>query len=155
MSEVTNTTVQTLSADAAAWFELRSRDNGETYYTLKDGRPDWLGEAVRIAHGEMWPDDYVYSMVYHACQWFADNGVDGGDLSEFANGEPSVYTADLYQWAQSHGIRQAMVNEQISGDNELGIRADSFDDAAMRAWYGEAEAIAYCVFGALEAEARS
>ena len=42
-------------------FESKTRDNGERYIILKDGASEKLQNAVYEAHGELMPNDWIFS----------------------------------------------------------------------------------------------
>ena len=52
---------ETAAAFAGA-FVRKERDNGEAFYCLADGSPEWMSDAIRAAHdgGEMLPNDWSY-----------------------------------------------------------------------------------------------
>jgi hypothetical protein len=82
------------------WFVTGKRDNGDSFVSLKDGRPDWLQEAVHEAHGGNLPDDWIYAECEAACE-----AIDNGDLKdedalhEHADGRVDVYTKARFEWA--------------------------------------------------------
>jgi hypothetical protein len=82
------------------WFETRKRDSGEAFASLKDGRPEWLYEAVYEAHGGTLPDDWVFAECRAACDAIDDGYlVDEDSVHEHADGRVDVYTRRLYQWS--------------------------------------------------------
>lgn len=109
-----------LAGEAYDWFETATRvGSDETFDRLKDGRPEWLQELVREAHGEFLPDDWRYSAIRSALAWIHDN--DGNDESgEFADSEVDVYNAARVKWLGSHINRGSYCDEAASefGYNE-------------------------------------
>jgi len=82
------------------WFQTGKRDNGESYVTLKDGRPDWLYEAVYDAHNDMLPDDWVYAECEAACEAIDEGNLKtDDDVHEYADGRVDIYTRDRFKWA--------------------------------------------------------
>jgi hypothetical protein len=90
------------------YFVPKQRVGGETFYTLADDRPQWLNDAVRDAHDNDFPCDWVYEVCYHACYAIDDGSltVDSGS-HEFADNEVDVYTRDLYRWAADMCLRSS------------------------------------------------
>lgn len=103
----------TLAASLYDWFEVRSRApagplalraDGESFVTLKEGRPEWLYEAVREAHDGSFPCDWVYEECRAACGAIDDTELGSGreeadELHEYADARVDIYTKDLYAWA--------------------------------------------------------
>jgi hypothetical protein len=73
-----------------AAFETRKRDNGDEFLCLADGSPDWMSEAVRLAHGDMLPEDIRYRMVKDML----------GAIVDVLETEPEAAEADLYATAE-------------------------------------------------------
>ena len=67
-------TLQELAQSAYDRFELRERDNGDSFVTLADNAPEWLTDLVRDAHGDMMPDDWRWSAIRSAVDFIADIG---------------------------------------------------------------------------------
>lgn len=86
----------------ASYFVQKTRSNGETFYTLTDDAPEELLAAVREAHNDALPNDWVYSIL-------ADFAHDVGKCAaadepsdyvyEWADGCVDIYTKPLMQWA--------------------------------------------------------
>ena len=107
-------TIQELARQMVEAFELRHRDNGESFWVLKDGRPQWMQDAAHAAHGDMFPDDWRYEFIRHAAGIIADS--DGGDegLDEAVYEiEADVYNHDLLTWLASDPSRIAYVDEAM------------------------------------------
>jgi hypothetical protein len=104
-----------LAEEAAGMFTTRTRQSsGESYVSLKDERPDWVHDAVRAAHGDTLPDDYIYSWAQDA--FAAIGNAEGSNLddvaSEFAE-SVDVYTGDLMRWIGSHAGRAIYADETL------------------------------------------
>lgn len=85
----------------ADWFEpIEGRDGA---WTLREGRPDWMQEAVREAHANDAPGDWIYAECRAAFQSIDDGSLtDDDSLHQYADGRVDVYTKELYQWATDH-----------------------------------------------------
>lgn len=106
-------------------FDRRTRDNGDTFLTLKDGAPDWMRDALYNAHGGMLPDDHFYRM--------ADEAAD-------AIAETLEYDADANLDDWRHECVDAMVSVYHS-------------DRIAAGWYREAESIFEAIRAAIEENA--
>lgn len=114
----TMTTTQDRARELRESFEARIAHDGSTFWTLKDGSPAWMTDAVRAAHGGMLPDDQRYAFVVDAAEAIAEmaEGDDTSDRAhEFAD-DVDVYTSDLLAWVASHLDRVGYCDEaQDSG----------------------------------------
>jgi hypothetical protein len=87
---------QTLS-DA---FETRYRENGEPFACLKDDAPEWCRDAVREAHDDALPNDWIYAACRDMAEALAES--DSGDMEavyDAAAGMTDPYTHQLLKWA--------------------------------------------------------
>jgi hypothetical protein len=112
--------VSEVAQAAASWFETRKRESGGEYVTLREGRPEWVLETVRLAHGDigsrMLPDDYRYEWVRDAFETIAHETSGnawgpadlGDDLAfEWADADSAMpYTSDRFAWLASNLERQ-------------------------------------------------
>lgn len=119
-----------------AAFVSKQRDNGETYFYLRDGSPEWMRDAIFEAHqavGEGMQDE-----VYEACRDAAEHLADCDDWDdgahEFADGAVSVYDAERVAWLSGHSTaRGAMVDEACK---EFGIASTAtLSDRIAAGWY--------------------
>jgi hypothetical protein len=141
-------TVQELAREAGQWLEGRTRADGSQYRTLKDGRPEWVQELVREAHGDFLPDDWRYNAIEDALQWIADEGEDE-DPGAFADANTDVYTDELGAWLNSSIRRGGFVDEAIE---EYGWPDDrGIAGALAMGQYVELCEVYYLVRTALEA----
>jgi hypothetical protein len=86
--------------DFSKHFVSDKRDNGETFTTLKDDRPEWLQDAVREAHQTDLPNDWIYGECKAAVEAFDEGSLtDEDSIHEYADGRVDIYTKDVYQWA--------------------------------------------------------
>jgi hypothetical protein len=101
-----------------SFFVTGKRDNGESFTTLRDDRPEWLQDAVREAHAGDFPNDWIYSECRAACE-----AIDAGDLSdddnlhEHADSRVDVYTRHLYQWAADFCLSDTWANAESEVDD--------------------------------------
>ena len=139
-------TIQDAAAALYAALETGARADGATYFFLKSSSPDWTINAARAAHGDMFPDDYKYSVIHDAAEWLSDENNDPDDTDEFSN-DVDVYSSDLLKWLSSHRSRVAMVEEAIG---ELGWPG-SIDQACMMGQVAERRDIIESLVNSLEA----
>jgi hypothetical protein len=106
-------------------FEQRKRDNGDEFYSLKDGSPEWMLEAVRAAHGDMLPNDWSYRFAAHMASDIADAADNGEDFAEAIDTASDnlipAYNGERLAWLASHLERAGLVDEAVS---EFGWPAD-------------------------------
>ena len=114
-------------------FTRSKRDNGETFYTLKDGSPEWMTGTIYSAHNAIdsrLPDDWIYEAVaslasnYNTC----DDPDEARDReSEVCDGLVDVYTNALTAWLASHLGNVGLCDEAaeefgLEGHNDLDHR---------------------------------
>lgn len=78
---------------------------------LKDNAPNWLREAVREAHDNLLPDDYIYEWCFDAC--FVYDDYEGNTQRALDNIEPQTYNYELLEWLSSHTDRVYLVDEAL------------------------------------------
>lgn len=145
-------TLYEIAYEAAHWFERKERDDGTPYVTLKDGRPEWLYEAVRAAHGDMLPDDWRYGTISEALMFIGDTEPDDiEDGHEFADQRASVYTSELCEWVASHSARLGYC-EQAREDGLVAVDA-SISQRLMVGQYVEALEVWASLVESLQARA--
>lgn len=105
---------------ARSHLETRTRPDGSTFVTTRDGSPEWMGELVREAHGSMLPDDVRYTMIRDALDWLEEDN----DPDEY-DPEPDIYARDLCAWLASHVDRYAYCDEAME---EHGAQSSSILD---------------------------
>lgn len=98
----------------ATYWERHARV-GAAFYCLTDTAPEWIKDAVREAHGDESPDDWVHEQCYDVCIAI-DNGAIGGpdDAAEWADSNGDVYTAALLRWAAGDLNRLSYCDEAAS-----------------------------------------
>ena len=140
-------TIQELAQEWLDWFEVGKRDDGKTFFYLKDGAPEELHKMVRRVHGDMLPDDYKYEYIVGALEAIADyDGDEYGyivgaleaiadydgdedDIEELADElEADCYDSDLLDWLNSHSIRTWYVDKAVE---EMGHGEGVMNDIAM------------------------
>lgn len=110
-------TLQELAREAYDAFESAERPNGDTFYRVQHGAPQWVSDLTREAHdgGEILPDDWRYECVMDACSYLADAEGEPDDWAhEFADGKIDVYTAARFDWLASSLRRQGYCDEAVS-----------------------------------------
>lgn len=151
---------QTARALADA-FERKTRDNGESFYCLKDGRPEWMQNALFAAHGYgyMLPNDWCYHLARRMAEHIAESlEYDAArDLQEIViEGAASLVpccNGERLAWLASHLARSAYVDEVVS---ECGWPKDGGIFEVIG--YGiesELRAIGYALADAIEAQAEA
>ena len=94
-----------MKTNLSSYFETKKRDSGETFVTLKEGRPEALFDAVYAAHDGMLPNDWVYAACRSACETIdcslesSECDLSEIDSHEWADGEVDAYTSARFQWA--------------------------------------------------------
>lgn len=122
-------TPQLIAAAQEAYdsFEQRTRDNGNTFYTLKDDaraeigqERGWIQEMCFTAHGDMLPDDWRYEFIHSALAAIADASEDA-DSYEVRDEmtEPDIYTSELTGWLASRNDRCSYCDEAVSEFGQL------------------------------------
>lgn len=113
------TPIQKLAEKYLEWFENKTRDNGESFISLKDDKPAELYELVHSAHNGMMPDDYKYQYVYDSLELLLN--YDNPDEIQVST---DVYNGDLIKWIGSNYTRAGYVEEAVF---EMGLNAKEFD----------------------------
>lgn len=106
-------TVQERAEQATEYFKTVFRaEDGSDYVRLRDGRPDWVYEMARAAHGDILPDDWRYRLIESVLHEIADGDAEGsGEIGGQVAESWGIYTADLLSWVGSHLSRIAYVDE--------------------------------------------
>lgn len=143
----TETTIQTLAAEALSYFEYTGSNPGngirENIYVKKDDTPEWVSDLVYEAHGSLFPDDYVYQYVVESLEALAEND-DEDEARETI--EADIYTGKLLEWLASHLSRQGYVDEAVE---EFGYPG-SIVRAIQLGQYAEREEVFESVLSNLE-----
>ena len=110
-------TVQELAKLARCAFSLETRPDGSEYWTANRCAPDWIGELVRTAHGDMLADDYRYKFIVHALDELEE--VEDVDEAGFY-WEYEPYLARLADWLGSHNHRFSYCDDWAQEYGSLG-----------------------------------
>ena len=80
--------------------ERVKRTDDSEYVRLKDGSPEWMTDVIREAHGDMFPDDWKYTLIERAAAIIAENESED-DWSSGVDQAVDVYTGQLTHWLTS------------------------------------------------------
>lgn len=110
MTANTQTALQSRAEALYHALERRTRDNGNDFYTLKDGSPEWMRDVIHAAHGpDLMPDDWRYSFINDcAGSLFYEDDPDEIEL------EADVYTGRLTDWLASNINRVYYLEEAMT-----------------------------------------
>lgn len=131
--------VKRLAAEASKWFETVIRNGGDKIVCNKAGHPAWVKDMVKEAHGDMFPDDFIYSAVDSALDHIGDIE----DLEE-PEIESDYYNADLLAWFGSHIERVGRFEEAVQKMGGF-PKDNGFFTVCMSAQQREKEEIYYAV----------
>ena len=102
MQTQTQTQAQTLADTLAVSFETRERESGGTFHALKDNAPQWIADAVRAAHGDRLPCDWIYKQCDNVAsdirQAIIHEDIEPSELADSIEIEADIYTANLTAW---------------------------------------------------------
>ena len=127
----TTKTIPALAREYADKFRVNTRADGSEYYSHPDGADSPLGNLCRKAHGDMFPDDHRYEMIFKALDAIGDAGEDAEETAiwERVDQEDApVYTNQLTGWLASHLHRVGYVDTgrqdycQQGADTETQLR---------------------------------
>ncbi len=113
-------TLQDLAREAFEQFERRTIEgrDPESFYALRDGRPEWVFDLVYAAHddGDYLPDDWRYDAIHSALAHIIDDADEDADMDddeahEFADGNVDTYNGARFAWLASHLNRQFYCDE--------------------------------------------
>lgn len=114
--------IRKLSAEAYGYLERVSLCDGSTCVCRKDGSPEWLKDLCREAHGDSFPDDWIYEQIANCLESISDNDCED-DALEAAESAIDVYSSDLLDWARGRGWYV---------DDAIRDGARTLDDAIMQ-----------------------
>jgi hypothetical protein len=113
----------------AKHFEKKTRDSGESFFTLADDAPEWLCDAVRDAHQGTLPNDWIYSECRAAVEAFDEGTLDDEDaIHEHADNQVDVYTRELYRWAAD----MCLTDTWAEAEEEAKDLGDRLEDTEKR-----------------------
>jgi hypothetical protein len=134
----------------ASNFETRTRASGQSYYTLKEGAPEWLHAAIRDAHQGDLPNDWIWATCLAACEAIDEKLLsEEDDAHEFADGQVEIYTKALYQWAADM-VGTSTYSEAEAQEREMGARSDTIEERFRAIQYFAIETIAQIILAACE-----
>lgn len=126
----TAATVQGLASEMLSSFEVKTRDTGKRYISLKDGRPDWMQDICRDAHnsstvGMMLPDDHRYEMISE-CLTAISEAESVIELDDAAyNLSAPDYTHELLEWLASSNHRHCFCDAYREEFGDSGAEYDT------------------------------
>lgn len=118
-------------------FETITRDDGSQFQKLVDGAPQWMTEAVEMAHEGRMPNDYDYGACAEVAMSLYEAIKDDENLGdtkfERCEGHVPYATSELLTWAATNGDHVAYVNDAADGQpfDNLGDHVGR----GMEAWY--------------------
>lgn len=88
------------------FFKVGTRDDKSEYTFLRDDKPEELYKSIRLAHGDRFPDDFVYDTYMSILENIDNYEVDTIDQlddirSELVDSMVDTYTHDLLKWLAS------------------------------------------------------
>ena len=111
-------------------FTTKKRDNGEDFYLLKDGSPQWMTDVVHAVHGDTLPDDTIYKMIYDALSTLTELDEEAEEdkmRDAIYSMEPDVYTSNLTAWINKRNNHVYYLTEALE---EFDIK-DGFQALSM------------------------
>ena len=112
---------------AVARFEVKKRTDETEFVVLKDTEGE-LYEAVRNAHGDRFPDDFIYSTFLSLLERIGDYEIDDDDkLQEYryeiVESLVDVYTHDLTAWLHKRNDNVFYLSQAIADGEQDGFKA--------------------------------
>lgn len=92
-------------------FQRKTRDNGDAFYSLKGGTPEWMRDAICDAHDDKLPDDWSYDACHSIVCAICDSSDDDTESDirdrdcEIIDSCIDSYTNRLALWLASHSAR--------------------------------------------------
>jgi len=129
-----------------------TRKNPRKVVALKAHAPQWLRDAIREAHGDMLPNDWVYEACRDASLAIDDGALtDSDSVHQYADGAVDIYTRDLAEWYRDMCHSDIYANAECEAD-DCGSSDNGNVDARLRViQYFAIARIAQTVLGAWEA----
>ncbi len=107
-------TVHVLARALEAAFVSDTRTNGDTFYKLRDGSPEWMSDAIHASHGDMGPDDWRYAAIRAVAGEIAESDDYDDESSERIDSLVDVYTSALTGWLASRNDRYSYVDDAMA-----------------------------------------
>lgn len=112
-TETTYRTVEDAARAMDAAFTTDTRNDGATYWKLRDGSPAWMTDVVRAGHGpDFFPDDWRYEFIQNAVNLLAE--CSGDEDAARDSIESDIYTSDLTRWIASNLLRFGYCDEAMA-----------------------------------------
>jgi hypothetical protein len=101
----------------------QSKDDEQSFYTLKDDAPEWLQNAVSDAHRGTLPNDWTYAECYAAVVAYDEGYIREGDTYDHVDSRVDVYTKNLFQWSTEFCLTETFTEaEEEAIDCDIGGR---------------------------------
>ena len=94
--------IRKLAVEAYGLLEWGKRSDGSKYVCRKGGSPEWLKDLCKAAHGDFFPDDWIYEQIANCLESISDNDCED-DALEAAESAIDIYSSDLLDWAKGRG----------------------------------------------------
>ena len=94
--------IRKLAVEAYCSLEWRERSDGTEYVCRKEGYPEWLKDLCMAAHGDSFPDDWIYGQIANCLESILDNDCEC-EARDAAESAGDVYSSDLLDWAKGRG----------------------------------------------------
>ena len=133
--------IQKLSTEIADNLTSKQRDNGNSFYCIKDNAPSWVNDVMYNCHADMLPDDYKYQFINEAACALSD-----ADDFDDIQLEADIYTSDLTSWLNSNNSRVYYLTEALEEGFEI---TDGFQLLAY-AQQKEKQEVLYSLISELE-----
>jgi len=134
-------------------FVSGKRDNGDVYIYTRKESPEWINDAIRAIHGDMFPNDWHYAVAYRlAMEWQCLDPGDSDDMRDAARicaDSMVIYPHDVAQWLAGNFCERCERMDSIRRDYETD--ADTMTLARM-AMHDEITDIAGILISAIESE---
>ena len=154
MNETTTATFQSVAGELANAFTSDKRDNGDTFYKLKDDAPDWINvHDLHHSVDDRFPDDWIYEKIAHLADSIseyedADSARDAA--GELADQSVDIYYSDLSAWFASN-LRNAALCEDATDEFGMPEGGDMFKQMQM-GQYIACDRLAHAIIQAIEDE---
>ena len=119
--------------------ERKERDNGDVFVTLREGSPAWMGDVVRIAHGDMLPDDTRYLMIEAAIDAIAELDTDDDPADAIHTLPEPIYYDDAARWLSTYAGRRMEYADNARTDGYVADDATTWDRLAAGIVYEQLE----------------
>lgn len=133
-------------------FEKKERDDRSIYYALQADSPEWLKNAVMVAHDGEWPNDSRYELIREALSSLSDNCYDDAesardDSLEIASQLLPCHTAELLEW---FAVLPARLQDCDDAREESGCSPESIYEALSAGFIRSAESTIHSLIEEIE-----